>query len=427
MSRRSTTHERGKQHPGALLGRTKHSLLTGDLREELEKSQAELRVVSESSADLIWTVDANSFRLKSYNRALKSFVFDHGAIKVRSRMSPQQLLPAELVDKFVEFYTRALKQGDFTIEQRIYPGTLLHLSFQRLVHKSQSFGIWVRGREITKHQQPNGKLPDTANLPFSRPDWFEEFSRGVVAPSDGNGQNGSSSKRLDLTGARRTEGAMRELSQRLIHSQEEERRRVARELHDNIGQELALAAMLAERIDLGRADRDQTPPGELHQLYEKIKEIAIKVNGLSHQLHSSELEYLGLRVAAQRLTRDFASQFGIEVDIQTNNVPHKLRSDIALTFYRILQEALRNAARHSNATKISVHITSLGSELSLMVADNGTGFNVHTAKPKSGLGLISMRERMRSIGGQLAITSKVGTGTILEGKCTFRIANGTNV
>ena len=414
MSGRSTTHERGKQPHGVPLGHAKRSLVAADLRDEFEKSQAELRVISESSEDLIWTVDSSSFRLKSYNRALKSFVFDQAAIRVRSRMTPKQLFFAE-ADEFVNLYKRALSRGDFTVEQAIYPGTLVQLSFQRLIHKNQTFGISVRGRDLAKAQQQNGRMREPATPSSSRPVWFEEPH-----------QNGASSKRLDLTAARRFDGAMRELSQRLINSQEEERRRVARELHDNIGQELALAAMLAERIDLGGAERDPTQPGELHQLYEKIKEIAIKVNGLSHQLHSSELEYLGLRVAAQRLSRDFASQFGVDVDIQTNNVPRKLRSDIALTFYRILQEALRNAARHSNATKISVRIMSLGNELSLMVADNGTGFNVHAAKPKSGLGLISMRERMRSIGGQLAITSKVGTGTILEGKCIFRLANGTS-
>jgi PAS domain S-box-containing protein len=250
---------------------------------------------------------------------------------------------------------------------------------------------------------------------YVRPDqktiWLEESGRAFFHP-DGSLRKivGMAS---DVTEARQTERVLRELSGRLITSQEEERRRVARELHDHIGQELALLCVQAQRVDSGVSDEEFTRQSDAHELYRKIKEIAVDVSKLSHRLHSSELDFLGLSAAAERLCRDFASQYGIDLDYQIKNIPHRLDGAKSLCFYRILQESLQNVAKHSRATRVAVELHAKGNELLLRIDDNGIGFDLERVRFASGLGLVSMRERLKLIGGRLEINSKEGIGTSL--------------
>jgi signal transduction histidine kinase len=214
----------------------------------------------------------------------------------------------------------------------------------------------------------------------------------------------------DVTEARQSERALRELSGRLINSQEEERRRVGRELHDSIGQHLALLAIRAQRIDSGESDAEGTTRAEIHELHRKIKEIATKVSDLSHQLHSSELEFLGLAIATERVCREFAKQYGIDIDYQLRSVP-RLESKVALCFYRIIQECLRNVGKHSKARRVTLELVGKPDRLTLTVTDDGVGFDLKSAQMGIGMGLLSMRERMNLIGGTLSIRSAPGKGT----------------
>jgi signal transduction histidine kinase len=243
--------------------------------------------------------------------------------------------------------------------------------------------------------------------------WLEESGRGIFEP------NGKMRKIVgmtsDVTDARQSERTLRELSGRLISSQEEERRRIARELHDHIGQELALLCVQAQRVDSGVSDEEQTTPTDIHELYRRIKEIATDVSKLSHRLHSSELDFLGLSIAAERLCRDFANQHGVDVNYQIRNVP-RLDSGKSLCFYRVLQEALQNVAKHSHAIRVDVELRGIGPELILKIVDNGVGFDTEKARFASGLGLLSMRERLKLIGGRLEITSREGHGTQLTAR-----------
>jgi PAS domain S-box-containing protein len=218
----------------------------------------------------------------------------------------------------------------------------------------------------------------------------------------------------DVTEARETERALRELSGRLISSQEEERRRVARELHDNIGQDLALLAAQSQRVDSGTSQQEGTLQSDAHEIHKRVKDIALKVSQLSHRLHSSELDFLGLGVAVERLCRDFDRQYGIDVDFDAKNLPQNLDGPVALCFYRVTQEALQNVAKHSQAKLVRVRLTCDKGELKLGIQDDGVGFDVEKARFESGLGLISMQERMHGIGGLYRIHSKVGTGTKLQ-------------
>lgn len=251
---------------------------------------------------------------------------------------------------------------------------------------------------------------------FNHPDrsysWLQESGRGFFGP-DGKLQR-IVGITTDVTDTREAERTLRDLSARLITSQEEERRRVARELHDNIGQELALLAAQSQRVDSGVAQQENTLRSDVHEIYKRVKDIATTVSQLSHRLHSSELDFLGLGIAVERLCRDFGSQHGIDVQYVPRNVPRNLDTAIALCFYRVIQEALQNVAKHSQAKLVQINLTEHNRQLTLSVEDDGIGFDVEKVRFESGLGLISVRERMHVIGGQCTISSQKGTGTKLE-------------
>lgn len=169
----------------------------------------------------------------------------------------------------------------------------------------------------------------------------------------------------------------------------------------------------AHRIDSGLSDEEHTLRPDVHELYRRIKDIATDVSRLSHRLHSSELDFLGLSAAAERLCRDFANQHGIDMDYQIRNVPSRLDSGKSLCFYRVLQEALQNVAKHSRATRVVVELLGKDNQLNLKVTDNGSGFEVDKVRFESGLGLVSIRERLNLVGGWHTIHSNIGQGTTL--------------
>jgi PAS domain S-box-containing protein len=218
------------------------------------------------------------------------------------------------------------------------------------------------------------------------------------------------------TARQSAEAARHEMAQKFTAAQENERTRIARELHDDIGQSLAIL-----RIQMMRAGQPVSGmPGKLHpglpELSGRLKDIAQKVSRLSHQLHSSELEYLGLAVAVQTHCREFSEKFKIKVDCVCDGIPENLDSLLALSLLRVVQEALHNAGKYSAAKLITVNVRGAAEELSLLVADNGAGFDVEEARLAAGLGLISMRERIHLAGGEFAIASKPGEGTRITAK-----------
>jgi len=227
----------------------------------------------------------------------------------------------------------------------------------------------------------------------------------------------------DLTALRKAEAALREsetarheLARRLTNAQEEERTRIARELHDDIGQSLAIL-----RIQMLRAGQPVSGViGKRHpgvaELCENLKAITERVSRLSHQLHSSELEYLGLAAAVQSHCREFSEKYKIPVECSCEGIPEHLDDLLALSVLRIVQEALHNAGKHSRAKSMQVALHGSPSELSLLIADDGVGFNPEEAKLSAGLGLISMRERVHLAGGEFEITSTPGEGTCIAAR-----------
>jgi len=227
----------------------------------------------------------------------------------------------------------------------------------------------------------------------------------------------------DLTTLRQAEAALREsetarheLARRLTNAQEEERTRIARELHDDIGQSLAIL-----RIQMLRAGQPVSGVlGKRHptvpELCDSLKAITERVSCLSHQLHSSELEYLGLAAAVQSHCREFSEKYKIPVECSCEEIPEHLESFLALSLLRIVQEALHNAGKHSQAKSIQVALHGSPGELSLLIADDGVGFSLEEAKLAAGLGLISMRERVHLAAGQFEITSTPGEGTCINAR-----------
>jgi PAS domain S-box-containing protein len=202
-----------------------------------------------------------------------------------------------------------------------------------------------------------------------------------------------------------------ELSRRMMHAQEADRTSIARELHDDIGQSLAVL-----KIQMLRAGQPVSgQPGMMHaslkDLSAKLEKIINKVSRLSHNLHSSELELLGLAVAVKGHCRECSEQLGIPIHCSCDHLEEKLDGVIALAFLRVLQEGMHNAMKHSGAKNITVRLTCSDNHLNLEIRDDGVGFDVEGARLAAGLGLISMRERIHLIGGEFQIWSSLGQGT----------------
>jgi PAS domain S-box-containing protein len=219
---------------------------------------------------------------------------------------------------------------------------------------------------------------------------------------------------VDVDDQKQAELARADLSRRLMTAQEAERSRIARELHDGIGQSLALLSIQLQRAGQP-ASSGKKGPG-IAELCVKLKQIGHQVSRLSHQLHSSELEFLGLAVAVKSLCREFSEQYHISIGCVCTDLPFDLENDIALGFLRVVQEALHNVAKHSRAARVDVTLAAEGNDLILTVADDGVGFDMKKVRNTAGLGMISMRERMQLIGGEFHVTSQPDGGTKIQAR-----------
>ncbi len=213
----------------------------------------------------------------------------------------------------------------------------------------------------------------------------------------------------DITDQKLAQEALEKIGGKLIEAQEEERSRIARELHDDICQRLALLSMELEQVN--RGSNGSAGSLKIEEIRRHCAQIAGDVQALSHKLHSSKLEYLGLAAAIRSLCREFSQQHDVSVQFADENVPSFLPRDISLSLFRVTQEALQNALKHSGVTKFSVSLRGSANEIQLEVSDPGAGFNVEGAKLDRGLGLVSMQERIHLVHGIFTIESTVKSGT----------------
>jgi len=218
----------------------------------------------------------------------------------------------------------------------------------------------------------------------------------------------------DITERKRHERAIQDLSGRLINAQEQERCRIARELHDDINQQVAMLAIELQQLE--RFFPEDSPEGrqKVQELWKKAHVLSTEIQHLSHQLHSAKLEHLGIIPALRGLCNEFSEQHKIEVDFQHQQVPTGLDSDVALGLFRIAQESLHNIAKHSHAKKVRLELAGTAGKLVLRVSDDGIGFDLAAPASRTGLGMISMNERIRLVGGTLQLSSIPSLGTQVE-------------
>jgi len=215
----------------------------------------------------------------------------------------------------------------------------------------------------------------------------------------------------DISERKQAEEALANVSHKLIEAQEKERTRIARELHDDINQRIALATLEIEQLKLNTPELQNELRARMNALGVRLQETGIEVQAISHRLHSSKLEILGVVAACRSFCREIAEQHKMEVQFSSDAVPKNLPPDVSLTLFRVLQESLQNAMKHSGAELFEVQLRGTSGEVELIVRDDGSGFDVDAAMSNQGLGLISMRERVSLVNGAIVITSRPMGGT----------------
>ena len=200
---------------------------------------------------------------------------------------------------------------------------------------------------------------------------------------------------------------LRTLAGRLMTAYEDERQRISRDLHDDIGQRLALIAMGIDRFNLDHQERPAVAGSSLQGILREVHELASDLHGLSRELYSSTVQHLGLASALRSWCTQMAKQHQLAVNFIEDGHDGFPR-DASMCLYRVAQEAVKNAVKHGRAQQVTVELSRRSSTMRLRVTDSGVGFD--PAAPTTGIGLASMRERLRFIGGALSVTSTPGNG-----------------
>jgi PAS domain S-box-containing protein len=218
---------------------------------------------------------------------------------------------------------------------------------------------------------------------------------------------------IDITERKRTEEALINLSGRLINAQEDERKRIARELHDDLNQRMALLS-----IELAQLEQQTHKPRNLGPIVEslqtKAREISAEIHRISYRLHPSKLDHLGLAAAVESLCEELSQGHKLKIKFHQKGSPEALPKDVRLCVFRVAQESLHNCIKHSGARDARVVLERTERAIRLSVSDNGCGFETESGALKKGLGFTSMRERLRLVGGELQISSQPLKGTRVE-------------
>jgi len=219
---------------------------------------------------------------------------------------------------------------------------------------------------------------------------------------------------LDITERKRAEEVLTSVNQRVMEAQEQEAARIARDLHDDVNQQLTILMIgmeMMKKRTLLSADEFREQMSELSRQAERISS---RVRSISHRLHSSELEYLGIVAAMKGHCKEAAKQHKVEIDFSHDERLPTVSYETSLCLFRVLQEALHNAVKHSGAGHFEVRLYDTPEGIGLRVSDSGVGFDPQAVMTQNGLGLVSMRERLRLVQGTLCIGAKPGRGTTID-------------
>ena len=264
-------------------------------------------------------------------------------------------------------------------------------------------------------QPPGGGGPFTIEYRLRRYDgkfrWI--YDSGTSRHSPTGKFLGYIGSRIDITESKTLEQALANLSGQLILAREEESARVARELHDDLNQRMALISVQLDHLSQNPSTADSLRT-QLKNVMSQVAEASREIHRMSYDLHPSKLVHLGLVAALYSLREELHQRHSLEVRFTNKDVPFDLSQDISLCLYRIAQECLSNVIRHSGVREAKVELLGTGKEIQLRVSDAGRGFDAESLKTSDGLGFISMRERLRLVGGKISLESRPLQGTTIE-------------
>ncbi|MCL4787920.1 MAG: hypothetical protein KJ070_14190 [Verrucomicrobia bacterium] len=274
------------------------------------------------------------------------------------------------------------------------------------VRASNNDGVW---------NETGASLAFTVLPHFWQTPWFQFGSALFLAGLGGAAVWWQSRKHVRRALEReRTANEIRELAGRLINAQEDERRRIARELHDDFSQRLALLSVEMELLGSAKLGAEPGSAPHLDEMATRVKELSTEVHRMAYELHPAKIDQLGLVAAARGFCRELSKQSGVSVQFDAGEFPRAIPSEVALCLYRLIQESLQNVVRHSGARTARVELRAQADHISLVITDSGTGFDVERARREGGLGLSSMQERVRLVRGTLIVKSGPGSGTRIE-------------
>jgi signal transduction histidine kinase len=284
-------------------------------------------------------------------------------------------------------------------------------------------------RELERWGISESRLPPDSVVRFREPGVWQRFKWVIIASvaallaqglliasllvNRAKRRRAEQALRQNVSDIEAARGALSNLSGRLMEAQEQERTRLARELHDDLGQRVSFLAMDVARLRDALPD-DANLRGQARTLQDAVVAFGRDVQGLSHRLHSSKIDVLGLPAAAANFCQEVASRHDLNVEFAHDNVPSRLPEGVPISLFRVIQEAVANAVKHANARHCRVTLRGTDGELRLDVVDDGRGFNTDAALNGHGLGLISMQERLKLVNGRVVIESKRGAGTTVR-------------
>jgi PAS domain S-box-containing protein len=289
--------------------------------------------------------------------------------------------------------------------------------FRRKVHPEDRGLVWKSVKTAMEDRSPYA-----AEFRIVWPDGTVRWvsARGQFSYSPDGDPERMLGVAVDITERKLAEEALSSVNRRLIEAQESERARIARDLHDDIGQRLALLAMSVGQLKERLPGSTHETRSRLDALQQQTTELIADVQALSHELHPPRLLNLGIAEAIRGFCGDLSVQKNVEIDFREENDPGSVPPDVSLCLFRVAQEALHNAVRHSRVRHFTVHLRGTGDAVHLTIRDEGVGFDVDAASRGRGLGLTSMKERLKLVGGELSIESQSTRGTTVSARTPVR-------
>ena len=294
-----------------------------------------------------------------------------------------------------------------------------HLGWNRnqvIGRTPHDFDLWVDGDKRTafaKELQTKGSVRDW-EVCLRRKDGETRTVLLSAELIEVGGEPCALSVAADITERRQAEEVLSTMSRRLIEAQEKERTWIARELHDDINQRVAMVSTTLESLKLDLPSSEVQARCRLEETQQQVEDLGDDVQALSHRLHSSKLDYLGLAAACRGFCHELSERQSVEMEFDSDNVPKNLSKEISLCLFRVLQEALQNAVKYSGVRQFRVSLKATPNEVELSVHDPGVGFDLEKAIDGHGLGLTSMKERLKLVHGLLSIDSRPAHGTTIH-------------